>query len=190
MSVAIGWSVCVCPLQFRGSAGTRSLPEAFQIFAVIHTITTTQAAITRITQEVVQDFAYDNVVHLELRTTPKARPESGLTKKCYCQAVLAGLQQYRRAAESSGAHCTAHHHCTAAFLRHNWRKVLDHIFYRAQYCCQRPPHCFAHCLASSFGAVCFRFLSQCNCAELATAVDSLMGHVADTVHPAVISVSA
>ena len=53
------------------AAGTRSLPEAFKLFAVIHTVTTSHAVITRITQEVLEDCAKDNIVHLELRTTPK-----------------------------------------------------------------------------------------------------------------------
>ena len=52
-------------------AGTRSLPEGFKLFAVIHTITTTHAILTRIAREVVEDCAHDNIVHLELRTTPK-----------------------------------------------------------------------------------------------------------------------
>ena len=52
-------------------AGTRSLPEAFELFAVIHTVTTSHAVITRITKEVLEDCAQDSIVHLELRTTPK-----------------------------------------------------------------------------------------------------------------------
>ena len=52
-------------------AGTRSLPEAFELFALIHKVTTTHAVITRITQEVLEDCARDNIFHLELRTTPK-----------------------------------------------------------------------------------------------------------------------
>ncbi|KAL0042763.1 hypothetical protein WJX79_010027 [Trebouxia sp. C0005] len=88
-------------LGFLSKTGTRSLPEGFKLFAVIHTITTTHAILTRITREVVEDCAEDNIVHLELRTTPKARPEHGMTKASYCDAVLAGLQQYRSSQEST-----------------------------------------------------------------------------------------
>ncbi|DBA90010.1 TPA: hypothetical protein ACH3X2_004337 [Trebouxia sp. C0005] len=89
-------------LRFLSKTGTRSLPEGFKLFAVIHTITTTHAILTRITREVVEDCADDNIVHLELRTTPKARPEHGMTKASYCDAVLAGLQQYISTQESTG----------------------------------------------------------------------------------------
>jgi adenosine deaminase len=43
----------------------------FQVFGVIHQVTTDHAVLTRITQEVIEDFAADNVQYLELRTTPK-----------------------------------------------------------------------------------------------------------------------
>lgn len=88
-------------LGFLSKTGTRSLPEGFKLFAVIHTITTTHAILTRITREVIEDCADDNIVHLELRTTPKDRPEHGMTKASYCSAVLAGLQQYRSTQEST-----------------------------------------------------------------------------------------
>ena len=53
------------------SAGDRTLAEVFQVFGVIHQVTTDHATLTRITQEVIEDFAADNVQYLELRTTPK-----------------------------------------------------------------------------------------------------------------------
>jgi adenosine deaminase len=40
---------------------------------------------------VVLDFAADNVVYVELRTTPKERVSSGMTKESYVQAVLDGV---------------------------------------------------------------------------------------------------
>ncbi|PNW84850.1 hypothetical protein CHLRE_03g161000v5 [Chlamydomonas reinhardtii] len=71
--------------------GERSLRDCFRLFDVIHAVTTTHAAISRIAAEVVRDFAADRVVYLELRTTPKARPEYGMTKESYTQAVLDGI---------------------------------------------------------------------------------------------------
>lgn len=56
------------------SAGDRTLSEVFQVFAVIHQVTTDHATLARITQEVIEDFAADNVQYLELRTTPKVWP--------------------------------------------------------------------------------------------------------------------
>ncbi|CAI9087785.1 OLC1v1021954C2 [Oldenlandia corymbosa var. corymbosa] len=49
----------------------RSLREVFKLFDLIHLITTDHKTVTRITKEVIEDFAAENVVYLELRTTPK-----------------------------------------------------------------------------------------------------------------------
>ncbi len=53
-------------------AGKRTLSECFQLFDLIHRVTTDHATITRIATEVVEDLAADNVIYAELRTTPKA----------------------------------------------------------------------------------------------------------------------
>ena len=63
------------------SAGDRTLSEVFQVFSVIHQVTTDHATLTRITQEVIEDFAADNVQYLELRTTPKVWPGA----QCFSQ---------------------------------------------------------------------------------------------------------
>ena len=55
------------------NAGGRTLSECFELFALIHSLTTDHDLITSMTQEVLEDFAADNVVHLELRTTPKVQ---------------------------------------------------------------------------------------------------------------------
>ncbi|KAG2440340.1 hypothetical protein HXX76_004445 [Chlamydomonas incerta] len=73
------------------AGGERSLRDCFRLFDLIHAVTTTPAAIARIAAEVVRDFAADQVVYLELRTTPKARPEYGMTKESYTEAVLDGI---------------------------------------------------------------------------------------------------
>ena len=71
--------------------GQRTLEECFDIFAAIHRLTTRLEAVRRITAEVVNDFRADGVVYLELRTTPKHNAEKGITKRSYCEAVLAGI---------------------------------------------------------------------------------------------------
>ncbi|XP_028101797.1 uncharacterized protein LOC114301087 isoform X1 [Camellia sinensis] len=48
----------------------RSLQEVFKLFDLIHIVTTDHKILTRIAQEVVEDFATENVVYLELKTTP------------------------------------------------------------------------------------------------------------------------
>ena len=51
--------------------GDRTLAECFKLFDIIHKCTTSCEVISRISREVAEDFAADNVIYLELRTTPK-----------------------------------------------------------------------------------------------------------------------
>ncbi|KAL2339169.1 hypothetical protein Fmac_013615 [Flemingia macrophylla] len=70
----------------------RSLSEVFKLFDLIHIVTTDHSSITRITKEAVEDFASENVVYLELRTTPKKNDSLGMSKRSYVEAVLDGLR--------------------------------------------------------------------------------------------------
>ncbi|KAL8268037.1 hypothetical protein R6Q59_001835 [Mikania micrantha] len=70
----------------------RKLHEVFKLFDLIHVVTTDHKTITRITKEVVEDFAAENVVYLELRTTPKRNDAIGLSKRSYMEAVVDGLR--------------------------------------------------------------------------------------------------
>lgn len=72
--------------------GDRSLAECFELFDLIHLLTTDHKTITRITKEVIEDFAAENVIYLELRTTPKCNVSVGMTKRSYVEAVLDGLK--------------------------------------------------------------------------------------------------
>ncbi|KAB2601016.1 adenosine deaminase-like protein [Pyrus ussuriensis x Pyrus communis] len=70
----------------------RSLTEVFRLFDLIHILTTDHKVITRITKEVIEDFASENVVYLELRTTPKNNASIGMSKRSYLGAVLEGIK--------------------------------------------------------------------------------------------------
>uniref|UniRef100_A0A0E0LPC5 Adenosine deaminase domain-containing protein n=1 Tax=Oryza punctata TaxID=4537 RepID=A0A0E0LPC5_ORYPU len=70
----------------------RSLPECFRLFELYHILTTDHDTVTRITKEVVEDFAMENVVYLEIRTTPKNNEAKGMTKRSYMNAVIKGLK--------------------------------------------------------------------------------------------------
>ncbi|GAB2211118.1 hypothetical protein Droror1_Dr00016409 [Drosera rotundifolia] len=70
----------------------RSLKEIFKLFDLIHIITTDHDTVTRISKEVVEDFASENVVYLELRTTPKRNDSKGMSKRSYMNAVIEGLR--------------------------------------------------------------------------------------------------
>jgi adenosine deaminase len=69
----------------------RSLREVFKLFDLIHKVTTDLQTVTRITREVVEDFAAENVVYLELRTTPKKNDLKGISKRSYMEAVVKGV---------------------------------------------------------------------------------------------------
>ncbi|WVZ66952.1 hypothetical protein U9M48_016103 [Paspalum notatum var. saurae] len=71
----------------------RSLPECFKLFDLFHILTTDHDTVTRITKEVVEDFAAENVIYLEIRTTPKNNEAKGMTKRSYMNAVVKGLKQ-------------------------------------------------------------------------------------------------
>ena len=47
------------------------MAECFKLFDIIHRCTTSHEVVSRISREVAEDFAADNVIYLELRTTPK-----------------------------------------------------------------------------------------------------------------------
>ncbi|XP_057764848.1 N6-mAMP deaminase isoform X2 [Salvia miltiorrhiza] len=70
----------------------RSLNEVFKLFDLIHIITTDHKTVARITKEVIEDFAADNVIYLELRTTPKRNDSKGMSKRSYMEAVLEGIR--------------------------------------------------------------------------------------------------
>ncbi|KAG0623643.1 hypothetical protein M758_3G190600 [Ceratodon purpureus] len=79
----------------------RSLPETFKLFGLIRILTTDHHVITRITREVIEDFAAENTIYVELRTSPKNNPAVGMTKRSYMEAVKAGMDL---AAPSSPIH--------------------------------------------------------------------------------------
>ncbi|KAF8679026.1 hypothetical protein HU200_045779 [Digitaria exilis] len=70
----------------------RSLPECFKLFDLFHILTTDHDTVTRIAKEVVEDFAAENVVYLEIRTTPKNNGAKGMTKRSYMNAVIKGVK--------------------------------------------------------------------------------------------------
>ncbi|KAJ8446592.1 hypothetical protein Cgig2_019745 [Carnegiea gigantea] len=82
-----------CPFCLLDLFNDRSLTEVFKLFDLIHVLTTDHATVTRITKEVVEDFAAENVVYLELRTTPKRNDSKCMTKHSYMEAVIEGLRR-------------------------------------------------------------------------------------------------
>ena len=71
----------------------RSLDDCFVMFRMIHTLVIDEEAVEMVAHDVVQEFAADGVVYLELRSTPRANPSTGMTKQSYVEAVLCGIDR-------------------------------------------------------------------------------------------------
>ena len=64
--------------------------RCFRTFAKIHDVITTPEILQWVTTQVIEDFSSDNVVYLELRTTPKII-HSIPSKDAYMQSVLQAI---------------------------------------------------------------------------------------------------
>eukprot|EP00501_MAST-03F_sp_TOSAG23-6_P001615 GSMAST32.ASY1.ANO1.1682.1 assembled CDS len=72
--------------------GERSISECFEVFALIHKLVLDAETVARITREVLEDFAADNVKYVELRSTPRVVEQHGLTKRLYVKTVVDTLK--------------------------------------------------------------------------------------------------
>uniref|UniRef100_A0ABK0M726 Adenosine deaminase-like n=1 Tax=Rattus norvegicus TaxID=10116 RepID=A0ABK0M726_RAT len=74
----------------------RTLEECFQMFQVIHQLTTSAEDILMVTKDVIKEFADDGVKYLELRSTPRGENATGMTRKTYVESVLEGIKQCKQ----------------------------------------------------------------------------------------------
>ncbi|XP_016824480.1 adenosine deaminase-like protein isoform X2 [Cricetulus griseus] len=74
----------------------RTLEECFQMFHVIHQLTTSAEDILMVTKDVIKEFADDGVKYLELRSTPREESATGMTKKIYVESILEGIKQCKQ----------------------------------------------------------------------------------------------
>jgi len=73
-----------------------TLDECFQAFKCIHRVSGDETAVRLIVRDVISSFAADGVVYVELRTTPRAEPSSGMTKRSYLKTVLDEIRSSER----------------------------------------------------------------------------------------------
>ena len=78
---------------FLGDRGQRTLAECFSLFDLVYQLTQDDPSVYRITKDVIRSFHEDNVIYLELRTTPKTNPATGRTKDSYIEAVLQAIDE-------------------------------------------------------------------------------------------------
>ncbi|KAM9645087.1 N6-Methyl-AMP deaminase isoform 3-T3 [Trichechus inunguis] len=74
----------------------RTLEECFQMFQLIHQLTTSPEDILMVTKDVIKEFADDGVKYLELRSTPRREDATGMTEKTYVESILEGIRQSKQ----------------------------------------------------------------------------------------------
>ncbi|XP_078693748.1 N6-Methyl-AMP deaminase-like [Branchiostoma floridae x Branchiostoma belcheri] len=72
---------------------TRHLQEPFRIFKIIQDLSATEEAIFMMTEDVISEFAADGVRYLELRSTPRHVPHTGMTPQSYVESILSAIQK-------------------------------------------------------------------------------------------------
>lgn len=71
-----------------------NLKECFELFPIIHEIINSPAILREVVFSVLDDFAADNVIYLELRTTP--RSSDAFTPRLYLSTVLQAVDSYHK----------------------------------------------------------------------------------------------
>lgn len=71
----------------------KNLDECFKMWDFIYPLVDDTEAVFLVTKSVIEDFAQDNVRYLELRSTPRTNPKTGMTKESYIEAVLAAIEE-------------------------------------------------------------------------------------------------
>ncbi|EHB05836.1 Adenosine deaminase-like protein [Heterocephalus glaber] len=74
----------------------RTLEECFQMFQIIHQLTTGPDDILMVTKDVIKEFADDGIEYLELRSIPRRESATGMTKKTYVESILEGIKQSKQ----------------------------------------------------------------------------------------------
>ncbi|KAI4899719.1 hypothetical protein NFI96_013628 [Prochilodus magdalenae] len=78
------------------SGQRRTLDECFQVFKVIHQLVDSEEDVLMVAKAVIQEFAADGVKYLELRSTPREEPKTGLSKKGYIESVIEAIRQCKQ----------------------------------------------------------------------------------------------
>lgn len=71
------------------------LKNCFQLFAAIHQAVQSKTAVSRVVREVLEDFMADNVIYLELRSTPRALAD-GTSIENYVDLVTSMIDQHNK----------------------------------------------------------------------------------------------
>lgn len=80
---------------------TRSTSAQFSVFQLAHKCIRGAEVLRRVAREILEDWSEDGVVYAEMRTTPRAHEEVGLSVEDYVQAVLEGSRDHQEGATAS-----------------------------------------------------------------------------------------
>ncbi|WP_375480964.1 adenosine deaminase [uncultured Jatrophihabitans sp.] len=87
---------------FREASSSGSLVRYLETFSHTVAVMQTEAGLTRVAREAVEDLAADGVVYAEIRWAPEQHTEQGLTLEQVVEAVLAGFREGEAAAAERG----------------------------------------------------------------------------------------
>ncbi|XP_050450363.1 adenosine deaminase-like protein isoform X2 [Cataglyphis hispanica] len=76
---------------FMNNTNLSSLSECFKVFDIAHALTITPQAVFTATCDVIKEFHEDNVIYLELRSTPRTVKNS-MTKTEYLEAIIKAFE--------------------------------------------------------------------------------------------------
>ncbi|XP_035825452.1 adenosine deaminase-like protein isoform X2 [Aplysia californica] len=74
----------------------KEIDGSFLLFSKIQQLVRTEEAVYTLTHRVITEFAQDNVKYLELRSTPKEIPETGMTRELYIRTMLRAVKDCER----------------------------------------------------------------------------------------------
>ena len=81
-------------------SGPRDLSTCFEVFAILHRVLNKKSILERVTREILEDFNRENVVYLELRTTPReifsdeTKTNLVVSKREYLDTVISVIKEY------------------------------------------------------------------------------------------------
>lgn len=75
--------------------GSRDLKKCFQIFSILHELVSSKKVLERIAREVLEDYMKDNVIYVELRTTPRSLPD-GTSMMEYMETLIDLVAEHNR----------------------------------------------------------------------------------------------
>ena len=76
--------------------GERDINKCFALFQAIHRVIDRKEILKHVLFEILHDFMDDNVIYLELRTTPRVLPHDGTTKQQYLQLVTSLIASHNK----------------------------------------------------------------------------------------------